>query len=278
VRDVSSKSGVIPLLLAAFLWSTIGLATKRALNAGSDAFWIGGMRAGVSAVLSSIFLRRRVLDFKLALIGIFFTGPLYLIYVFSVMHSGIGIAAVLLYTAPVIVIILAKFLLNESLNTRKLIALILSFSGIVAIGLRGGGNLDLVAIALGLGSSLSYSGIILGVRKLAVSGYDEIELGLGPQVWAALELLPLLSLSRGSLNLDSMISIVYLGIFPSFLAYYLHAMGLKRIEAGPASIISNLEPISALILGIFLGEQPGLLGFLGSALIISSAIIVSWRR
>jgi len=58
----------------------------------------------------------------------------------------------------------------------------------------------------------------------------------------------------------------------------LHAMGLKRIEAGPASIISNLEPISALILGIFLGEQPGLLGFLGSALIISSAIIVSWRR
>ncbi|MCS7103431.1 MAG: DMT family transporter [Candidatus Korarchaeum sp.] len=267
--------GLAPLVAAALLWSTIGLATDRALAYGSDPLSIGALRSGISGALSLVLLRRRVLDKRIALIGFAFTGPLYAIYVFSVIRSGIGIAAVLLYTAPAIVILLAKFVLGEGISARKVIALFLSFSGVLMVGMRGGADPDPVVLALGLGSSLAYSGIILSVRKLSVSGWSSLELGLGPQVWAAVELCPLLMLSRSSINLDTMIPIVYLAVFPSFVAYYLHAKGLREVEAGIASIVTNVEPIAALIIGAIIGESLGLLAVLGSALVISGAVIAS---
>ncbi len=272
-----SVRGVVPLLMAAFLWSTIGLATKHALALGSDPLSIGALRAGISGALSLAFLRRRAFDKGIALIGLAFTGPLYTIYVFSVMHLGVGIAAVLLYTAPVIVILLAKFLLGEGISSKKLVALLLSFSGVLVIGMRGGSGPDMVALALGMGSSFAYSGIILSVRKLSVSGYSPLELGLGPQVWAAVELTPLMALSRNEISCDSLIPITYLAIFPSFIAYYMHARGLREIEAGTASIITNVEPIAALMLGVTLGESLGPLAIMGSALVISGALVASWK-
>lgn len=270
--------GAAPLVAAAFLWSTIGLATKLALAGGSGPLYVGALRAGVSGALSLAFLRRRVLDKRIALIGVSFTGPLYAVYIFSVMHSGIGIAAVLLYTAPVLVIIAARFLLGEEITSRKIIALILSFSGILLIGLKDEMRADFTALALGIASSLAYSGIILSVRKLSVSGYSPLELGLGPQVWAAVELLPLLAFSRDSMDFSALLPIIYLGVFPSFLAYYLHAKGLKSVEAGTASIISNVEPILALMLGAIAGERFSPLALIGSALVISGAVIASWKR
>ncbi|MEM3618783.1 MAG: DMT family transporter [Candidatus Korarchaeum sp.] len=273
-----SARGVVPLVMAAFLWSTIGFATKQALFLGSDPLSIGALRAGISGALSLVLLRRRAFDGRIALVGFAFTGPLYAIYVFSVMHSGMGIAAVLLYTAPVIVVLLAKFLLGEEILARKLVALLLSFSGVLMIGSRGSAELDVAALALGIGSSLAYSGIILSVRKLSVSGYSPLELGLGPQVWAAAELLPLLMLLRSPISRDTIIPIVYLAVFPSFVAYYLHARGLREVEAGSASIIANVEPIAALMIGVTMGEELELPAAIGSALIISGAIVASLVR
>ncbi|MEM2290528.1 MAG: EamA family transporter [Candidatus Korarchaeum sp.] len=273
-----SARGVVPLVMAAFLWSTIGFATKQALFLGSDPLSIGALRAGISGALSLVLLRRRAFDGRIALVGFAFTGPLYAIYVFSVMHSGMGIAAVLLYTAPVIVILLARFLLGEEISARKLVALLLSFSGVLMIGSRGSAELDVTALALGIGSSLAYSGIILSVRKLSVSGYSPLELGLGPQVWAAAELLPLLVFSERWTDLGALVPIVYLALFPSLLAYYLHARGLREVEAGSASIIANIEPIAALMIGAVIGERLGPSAIAGSALVVSGAVIASLGR
>lgn len=273
-----SAKGIVPLIAAASLWSTIGLATKLALACGSDPLSIGALRAGISGALSLAFLGRKVLDRRIALIGIMFTGPLYAIYIFSVMRSGIGIAAVLLYTAPAIVIVIAKFVLKEEITARKVVALLLSFLGVLLIGFREGMKVDAIALALGIASSLAYSGIILSVRKLSVSGYPPLELGLGPQVWAAAELMPLLAISRGSMSFGALLPIIYLGIFPSFLAYYLHARGLRSVEAGPASIVSNVEPIAALMLGAIVGERLSALALMGSAFVIAGALIATWKR
>lgn len=269
--------GLLPLVLAALLWSTIGLATKRALEHGSDPVAIGALRAGISAAVSLAILRAKVLDRKIALIGISFTGPLYITYVFSVMHSGIGVAAVLLYTAPAIVIVLAKLTLGEEVTARKMVALLLSFSGVLLIGLKDDMRADLTALALGLASSFAYSGIIIGVRKLSVSGRSSLELGLGPQVWAAVELLPLLTFSKNPVSYDAMIPIVYLAVFPSFVAYYLHAKGLREVEAGVAGIVTNVEPIAALMIGAIMGEKLEFIAVVGSSLVIAGAVIASKR-
>ncbi len=258
---------------AAFLWGTIGIATKIALSAGAGPASISAFRAAISAVLSLIVLRRRIFDRNLILLGLLFTGPLFLTYMFSVMLSGMGIAAILLYTAPALVILFASVFLGERITKKKVVALVLAGLGAAMTQLPNIGDPDLGGILFGLGSSLAYSGIILMARKLMTSGYSALEVGLGPQPWSALELAPFLFLDRYELNPPFLASVLYLGVFTSFLAYYLHAKGVGRVEAGTAGIVSNVEPASAVALGMLMGENLGVEGLVGSALVIVGAIL-----
>ncbi|MEM2351512.1 MAG: EamA family transporter, partial [Thermoproteota archaeon] len=60
-------------------------------------------------------------------------------------------------------------------------------------------------------------------------------------------------------------------------AYYLHARGLREVEAGSASIIANVEPIAALMIGVMMGEELEFLTIFGSFLVIAGAAITSKR-
>ncbi len=263
--------GRIYIAAAAFLWGTIGVATKVALAAGAGPGSIGAFRALISALLALAVLRERVLDRNLAVMGLLFTGPLFLTYMFSVMVSGMAVAAVMLYTAPAIVIVLAYLLLGERMTCRRVLALVLSGSGVIMTQLPGIGGFNLEGVLFGMGSSLAYSGIILMAKKLMTSGYSALEVGLGPQPWSALELVPFLISERYSINPSFVASVLYLGIFTSFVAYYLHARGIGKVEAGTAGIVSNVEPASAVMIGVLMGEDVGLTGLLGSALVIAGA-------
>ncbi len=265
--------GRVYVATAAFLWGTIGIATKIALSAGAGPASISAFRAAVSAILALAVLRRKVFDCNLILLGLLFTGPLFLTYMFSVMLSGMGIAAVLLYTAPALVVLLASVFLGERMTERKVVALFLAGVGAFLTQLPNIGDLNFGGILFGLGSSLAYSGIILMARKLMTHGYSALEVGLGPQPWSALELAPFLFLDRYELNPQFLASVIYLGVFTSFLAYYLHAKGVGEVEAGTAGIVSNVEPASAVALGLLTGENLGVEGLVGSALVIAGAIL-----
>ncbi len=273
LRKDRSTRGRIYVALAALLWSTIGIPTKIALSAGSGPAALGSFRSLIGALFSTIILRRKVLDKNVMILGILFTGPLFFTYMFSVMFSGMGIAAVLLYTAPALVVILARFFLNEEITKRKLIALLLAGIGAFLTQAPHLESPNLAGILFGFGAALSYSGVILMARKLMLSGYSALEVGLGPQPWSAIELLPFLFLDSYPLNIPFLLSVSYLGVFKSALAYILHAKGVKYVDAGTAGIIANLEPASAVILGILIGEQIGVEGLLGCLLVIGGAIL-----
>ena len=266
--------GKLYVMAAALLWATIGVATKLALAAGADPAGMGAARSTVSGVLSLISLRKRVLDRRIAALGLLFTGPLYLSYMFSVMYSGIGIAAVLLYTAPAIVIVASRIFLSEPITKRKILALALTGSGVFLIHLPRLADPNPLGMAFGLVSAVSYAGIIVMARRLVTDGYTPWEVGIGPQFWGGVELLPFLLLT--SLPWFDPIVLggaLYLGIFTSFIAYYLHAMGVREIEAGVAGIVSNLEPAAAIAFGMLMGEALGPVELLGAALVVSGAVL-----
>lgn len=267
--------GRLYVAAAAFLWGTIGVATEAALSAGAGPASIGSFRAFIGAIISIAVLRKRIIDKKLAIMGLLFTGPLFLTYMFSVMLSGIGIAAVLLYTAPALVIVAAHFLLGEEITARRILALMLSGMGAIIIQLPHINKPNLEGVLFGLGSSIAYSGIIIMARKLMTSGYTALEVGLGPQPWSALELMPFLFIDKYELNARFLAATLYLGIFTSFIAYYLHAKGMGKVEAGVAGVISEVEPASAVALGALTGENLGIEGLIGSALVIVGAALAS---
>jgi DME family drug/metabolite transporter len=75
---------------------------------------------------------RQDLAFLLPL-GLVGVGAFYLLYFYTVRESTVGTAAILLYSAPAFVVILARLFLKESLNAAKVFALFLTAGGIFLV-------------------------------------------------------------------------------------------------------------------------------------------------
>ena len=73
--------------------------------------------------------------------------------------------------------------------------------------------------------------------------------------------------------------ILYLGLVPTALAYWLFQTGLRTVSATAASIISLLEPsVAALLAWLLFGETLAATGVLGGALLIVSILLLSTKR
>ncbi len=276
--------GYAMLLGAAALWSTTGVASRAAVMCGSDPWTNAFMRAGFGALAGGLLafsgIKVRFLDVRMVAYGLLLSTPLYSSYLAAVEHLGAGVAAVLLYTAPPIVAVASGPLLGEAVTRVRAACVGLSFVGValIQLGHSSATGLDLVGVALGLISGASYAGVILASRALVTRGWTPTEIAFGPLPWAALGT-GLVAAFRGTLEVPPVGGLLwgaYLGVFTAAGAYLLHASGLSRVQATPAGVVSNLEPVLAIAWGaVFLGESLSPLRLAGAALVISSAVGVS---
>jgi DME family drug/metabolite transporter len=78
---------------------------------------------------------------------------------------------------------------------------------------------------------------------------------------------------------------LYLGAFPTALAYVLFAKGLQQVGPSETSTLTLAEPVTAMALGfVVLGEQPGVTALAGAGLILAGLALLAgrlapgWRR
>ena len=65
--------------------------------------------------------------------------------------------------------------------------------------------------------------------------------------------------------------LLYLGMGPTAAAYVLFSVGLRRVPATVAGIVSLLEPLTATLLGVVaFGESLDPLGVAGAVLLLAS--------
>ena len=95
---------------------------------------------------------------------------------------------------------------------------------------------------------------------------------------ATLPFAPLFVGEIGSAGPEAITWIVYLGIFPTALAFTTWAFALNRTTAGRMGNTSYLVPPVAILLGwLLLNEVPPSLAFLGGALCIGGVIVARSR-
>src|SRR5215218_1483986 len=161
--------GVLAVAAAASMWGTLGIFAKILYAQGVSFESLVAVRASVGwlAVIGFLLATRgtRALrverrDFAflvpLGLVGI---GAFYLLYFYTVRESTVGTAAILLYSAPAFVVILAWLFLKEPLNAAKICAVVLTLCGISLVaGAYDPSNLDVSPVVLltGLLSGLTY--------------------------------------------------------------------------------------------------------------------------
>lgn len=204
---------------------------------------------------------------------------------FTVMdEASLSIAVVLLYTSPVFVALMSRFIFKEPLTKNKLIAISLTLAGCAFVaGLLPGGAaaVEPGILILGLASGF-FCGIYSVIGKFVSRKYSSITITAYSMLCGSLVLLPMSGLhTRLYLFQEWEVWIWALGsvLVSTILAYILYTAGLKHIEAGKAAILSTVEPIVAILVGVLIFRDV-LTGWqlLGIILVLSSVLLAIFSK
>ena len=195
-----------------------------------------------------------------AMIGfINLVAPFFLI-AYGVKSVQSNLAAILMSTTPLSSTILGHFYTkNEKFNFIKTIGILIGFSGIVYLfsdNLLINDSNFISALLILLGSTCY---VIGGVLTLKISKKKNENVTGSILIWAIIILIPLVSFIEKPWNLnpsiDSTISLVYLGVVATGLAWLLRFRILKTNGLVFQAQVAYLIPIFGIILGyIFLKE------------------------
>jgi len=197
-------------------------------------------------------------------------------YQYAIAGAGVAGAAALLYTAPVIVALLAKPLLGEKLTPIRLVLAVLVMVG-ATLTIKGGSNAGAELASRGLTAgvvggglaALSYAGTTL-LARWAVPRYGVVKVLFLEIVGGAVVLFVVLRLwhqrPRAPATPDAWIFIAVLAAATVLAANFLFFNATRRIEAAPTAVAATIEPVMAALLAFILFNQHlapyGVLGLL----------------
>lgn len=184
-----------------------------------------------------------------------------------------GTAAMLIQVSPVLIALLAAVFLHERFTLYLGLGLALAFSGVGLISLStsgsaDGGN-DVLGVVLCLVSAVVYS-ISLILQKPLVARLPAIHVVWLACTVGAISCLPFagrLADETAAASVSSIVWIVYLGVFPTAIAFTTYAYALRHMSASNLGVTTYLVPPITIIMGVvFLGEAPPPMAYVGGAL------------
>ena len=278
-------------LVTVMLWASafVGIrAVADDLSPGS--FALGRLVVAAAALGVIVAIRRPSLPTRgrdWALIAV--SGVVWFGGYFIALNAGEGLvdagtAAMLVNVGPILIAMFAGLFLREGFPPRLVVGSVIAFAGTLIIGIASGGQEGVpnapLGVALCLLAALAYA-IGVTAQKPALArvpalSVTAIACAIGAVV--TLPFAPLLVEELGTAPPDAIAWIVYLGIFPTAIAFTTWAFALNRTTAGRLGSTTYLVPPVAIGLAwLMLNEVPPALAFLGGALCIGGVIVARSR-
>ena len=283
-------------IMGALFWGLSGTSVQFLENAKHlNVEWLLEVRLLVAGLLTILLAYiqdgMRIFDIfknpkdfgKLLIFGLLGIALAQYSYFKAIAISGVGVATVLQYVAPTLIIIYLFLRYFKKPSIAEFSCVILVLIGTVCIVSQEG--LDISAIN---GEALFWG--LVSAASICVYTLQPIELlkkyGTTSIVGFAMFICGILSLAMFQ-QIDSeaiwdgmtwvgLFTIIILGTVVSFNAYI---EGVRRIGAIQGSILSSLEPISAALFGwALLGNEFTLVGIFGMFCIIATVFIIAWDR
>ncbi|ANU23344.1 DMT family transporter [Planococcus donghaensis] len=285
------NKGIILVILAAGCWGTSGVIADILMDKGWSpmvtSFYRGAI--GILFFIMWYFLRFKKnpssslrLYIWSSLAGVGVAGNI-TFYFLSIQASSIAVAATLMYTAPVFVLITSFFLRLERSSWFKWAAIFSVLLGIIL--LTGAYNTDSISVSFigittGLASAISYALFIFAFKQAAAFGKPPLILTIAFLLFCLiLFLLADTHETIAVLTSPDLGWFVLLGILGAGISFILYLIGIKLITAATAAMVAMVEPVTASLLGVlFLGTNLTLIQFIGMIIILTTVTVLSVKQ
>ncbi|QIG46081.1 DMT family transporter [Nocardioides anomalus] len=187
-------------------------------------------------------------------------------------HVDAGTAVMLIQVSPVLVALLAATFLHERFTAHLAVGLGLAFAGIALIATASsddGGDRSVLGVLLCLLSAAVYS-VSLVLQKPLVAALPAIHVTWLACTIGAVVCLPFAGQLVGDVR-DASVSdvwwVVYLGVFPTAIAFTTFAYALRTMTASNLGVTTYLVPPITIVMGwLLLGETPPTMAYVGGVL------------
>lgn len=284
---------VLSVLGAGLCWGFMGFFTRHLSDLGISATGAIIVRCAVAAVCFGliIFIKNRSMFYvKIKDLWCFIgSGLLSLLfftfcYFNAISMMSLSVAAILLYTAPTIVMVLSIILFKEKINRFKIIALLMAFAGCALVsGIIGDISLTLTGLLFGLGSGIGYALYTIFSRYALDRGYSSLTINFYSCAGASLGAIIIWGVrDTFSIAISSPETIAFslsVGVISCFVPYLLYTYALTGLENSKASVLSSVEPVVASLVGIIIyHEKMTLQSLIGIVLVLGAVVILSFKQ
>ncbi len=284
----------IMVILAACLWGIAGIFVRTLNGSSFTQMQTVSGRTFFSALILGIiiiFKDLKLLKIRLKDIWVFASAGIFSIVLFNYSYyttmslTSLSVAAVLLYTAPFIVVILSIFLFKERMTLNKLIACIIAFLGCCFVsGLFDSSHrINSKTLFFGLLTGFGYALYTIFGKLLLKKGYQTLTITFYIFSFASIGCLPL---SNPAATVKALISeplsltvLFLMAVFNTVLPYIFYTTGLSGVDPSVAPIIATIEPVVATLVGVIIyNESITVLGVFGIILVLLSVVILNRKQ
>ncbi|MGN1412050.1 MAG: DMT family transporter [Oscillospiraceae bacterium] len=280
----------IYIITAGTLWGIISLFVNQLKMIGFNSMQVVSIRVFFSAVILVLYLLikdKEQLKIRIKDIPLFIGTGVGSIIFFNYCYfeaieiiGGASVPALLLYTAPIFVMILSLILFKEKITKKKVLSLIMTFIGLILVtgAFSNSDRIPFSGLLLGLGSGFGYALYSIFGKSL-VNKYSAITITAYTFVVATIFSLPFSGVVQKVeliVSVKGLSSALALAIVSTVLPFLFYTKGLSGMEAGKASILATVEPFVATIVGIiFFKESLSLSKIVGMLMIVIAIIILN---
>lgn len=283
------KAAVIPIVLATVFWGFIGYFSTTMSEAGMSV----PQRLSARMTFASLALALAILvtnpgkGFKVSLpdLGkLFLCGTITLtvnnmFYFNAIELTGLSVAAVLMYTSPIFVVIMSALIYKEKITSQKLVALAATFVGCALVSVSNSQfKADIIGIGCGIASGFTYALYSIFATDLlkrnsatTVVMYTYLSAAISSYFIAN-------PIETAKLMIETNMTLhaILFGIICSALAHGLYSFGMKFTEPSLAAILATLELVMASIVGyIIYNQYLAWYNYIGIALVMLSVVLLN---
>ncbi len=282
-----NKKAFLLIIVAGLMWGASGLFVKSLAPYGFSSLQMTAMRgfvsflcmAGYVLIRNRAFFRinpRELILYVPNGVLLFATAIFYYV---AMQRTSIATAVVLMYTAPVLVMIFSVLFLGEKLTFMKGGAVFIMLVGCALVsGVVGGLEFDALGIFLALMSGVCYAAYNIigklemnkGCRPESATVYHFIVFSL-----IAVPICDPADIFVHATEPVAWLLLIGLGVVTFVVPYFLYTVAMKDMPAGTASALGIVEPMSATVYAmIAFGEIPDAFGWCGIVLVLSAVVLL----